>query len=368
MRILALATLTLSTFAAILAAQPAQPDKSPLAPRTIKWEKPGGTLGEVTAALTKQSAPVAGVPGVPIEVPEELRKKPCDVKFKDTPFWDALQQAADRTGTRIVLTDKGRNVSLVPRGPSQEVAATSGAFRVVVREVAGYSKLELGVTYHQVKLLLHWEPRLRLYRVYSPSITKVTDVPGSKITAESSATEILPSGATSGEAELIEVRLNGLNRSSERITSLAGEFKVHGTDRLLTFKFAEPGGKLPAEQKEVGVTATLKRVAKEDDTWEIEVELTYPPDQPAFQSFQQEWWLRDNRLLVQSPNAAKSFVISEYELRQRGNTVLAIHRFKENAKTGLGNPTAKDWSIVYETPAPLVEMNVPFELKNIPLP
>ena len=45
-----------------------------------------------------------------------------------------------------------------------------------------------------------------------------------------------------------------------------------------------------------------------------------------------------------------------------------VHRFKEDAVKGLGDPTAKGWTIVYETPAPLVEVKVPFELKDIPLP
>ena len=38
---------------------------------------------------------------------------------------------------------------------------------------------------------------------------------------------------------------------------------------------------MPAAQKGEGVTATLKRVQKEGDTWAVEVEVTYPPtDEP----------------------------------------------------------------------------------------
>ena len=45
-----------------------------------------------------------------------------------------------------------------------------------------------------------------------------------------------------------------------------------------------------------------------------------------------------------------------------------MHRFKEDKAKGLTDPTAANWTIVYETPAPLVELKVPFELKDIPLP
>jgi len=42
---------------------------------------------------------------------------------------------------------------------------------------------------------------------------------------------------------------------------------------------------------------------------------------------------------------------------------MATYRFPANL-----NPLAKGWSLIYETPSPLLEMKVPFELKNIPIP
>jgi hypothetical protein len=358
MRILAVVALVLSTFAAI---SPAQPAKSPLAPRTIKWEKPGGTLGDVAAALTKQSG---GPPhrGVPIEMTDELRKKPCNVKFDGTPFWDALQQAADRTGTRITLAEDGRKVVLVPRSASKEVSAASGPFRVVAQKVVGTALLADGATFHEVQLLTHWEPRFRVYRIdQRPKVVKAADDRGATLTPVAGAGRELPSGAQVD----MTVKLEGLTRDSKRIGVLAGEFTVTATDELLTFTF-DPTQKLPLESKHPsGVSATLRRVEKQDDTWVIEVELKYPPNQPVFESFEGEWWLKDNRLVLQSPT--KSFVLDDFNFKTRGN-VVATHSYKEDPAKGLGPPTAKGWSIVYETPAPLVEVKVPFELKNIPLP
>ena len=116
------------------------------------------------------------------------------------------------------------------------------------------------------------------------------------------------------------------------------------------------------------MSAALKRVQKKDDTWEIAVDVTYPPNQPAFQSFEGEWWLRDNKLTLYSPGG-KAFVIDDYEIPQPDSSrpLRVIHRFKEDPAKGLGDPT-KGWKIVYETPSPLVETKVPFELKDIPLP
>jgi len=193
-------------------------------------------------------------------------------------------------------------------------------------------------------------------------------VPGSKITAEEGGTQILPLDATSE----MSVKFTGFTRDSEKITTLAGVFSVTAADRMLTFTF-DPTGKLPAAgalpqgEKNPGVTASLKRVQKKGDSWEVAVEVTYPPNQPEFESNQAEWWLRDNRLTVLAPNG-KAFVIEDYEIPSPYNPLVAVYRFKEDANKGLGNPTAVGWKIVYETPAPLADVKVPFELKDIPLP
>jgi hypothetical protein len=364
MRTLAATTLIIGTFAALPAAEPGRP----LAATEVTWEKaPGKTvpvLGEVADALSKKS-------GVPITVAPPVIKAKCDVRFKDAPFWEALQTAVDRSGARIALTDGGRKVNLVPRGNSQESAATSGSFRVVAQQVVGRTLLEQGTTFHEVHLLVHWEPRLRVYRIdTAPRITKVTDVPGSKIVAAGGGAQILPSDSTSE----MKVRLTGLTRDSEKITALSGVFSVTAADRILAFSF-DPTGKLPAEGKlppdikNPGVSATLKRVQKKGDTWEIAVEVTYPEGQPAFESFQGEWWLRDNRMVLRSPDG-KTFPLDDFEIPMPDNPrpLTVIHRFKEDANKGLGDPTKKGWVLVYETPAPLADVKVPFELKDIPLP
>ncbi|QJW99175.1 amidase [Frigoriglobus tundricola] len=355
MRITAVTSLILGAVTALCAAEPPRP----LAPTEVARTKSPVVLGELARDLADKA-------GVPITVAPGLLKAKCDIGHPAVPFWSALQLAADATGSRVALHDGGRKVELVPRGRSREVAATSGAFRIAAHQVVGRALLDQGVTVHEVYLLVNWEPRLRVYRIDAiPAISKVTDVPGSKIVADGGEAQVLPLDATSE----MKVRLTGLTRDSDRITSLAGTFTVTAAEKLLAFTFDAPGGKLPAAQKSAGVTAALKRVQKKDDTWEIVIDVTYPPNPPVFESFQGEWWLRDNRLTLRDPNG-KSFVIDDYEIPMPDNArpLTVIHRFKEDPKTGLGNPTASGWSLVYETPAPLVEVKLPFELKNIPLP
>lgn len=359
MRTLAVTTLILCTFGALLAAQPKHEPPRPLAPTQVTWQEQGTFLGKAKDTFPKQA-------GVEVSVSPGVIKAKLDADFKNTPFWEALQTSADRTGAQIALHSGGRKVELVPKGKSRESASTSGSFRVVSQSVVGKAILEQGTTFHEVQMLVHWEPRLRVYRIdTTPQISKVSDVPGSKIVAEVGGTQVLPADATSE----MKVKLTGLTRDSDRITTLAGTFTVTAADKMLMFDYSAPNGKLPEAQKKDGVSAALKRVQNKGGTWEIAIEVTYPEKQPNFESFQGEWWLRDNRLTVVSPQG-KSFVIDDFETPTPDNPrpLLVIHRFKENAATGLGNPTQPNWKIVYETPAPLTEVKMPFELKDIPLP
>ena len=316
-------------------------------------------LGEVGTELSKQAQ-------IPISFPPQLLKAKCGVTFDKVPFWEALERTAAASGARIALTDGGRAVQLLPRGGSKEVSDTSGAFRVVAQQVTARAMLDAGVTYYEVALLVHWEPRLRVYRIDSaPHVTRVMDEFASKVTAAGSSVQTHPANAT---AEM-RVRLDGVPRKAERLTTLSGTFQATVAQKLLEFKFEAPGGKLPDAQKQEGVSGALKRLQKKGDTWEAVVEIDYPAGQPAFQSFEGQAWLRDNRLRLRSPNGAY-VTVDDYEIPQpdQPNPLRVIHRFKQDANAGFGDPTAKGWALVYETPSPLADVKVPFELKNIPLP
>ncbi|MDY3562498.1 hypothetical protein R5W23_003964 [Gemmata sp. JC673] len=357
MRLLPIIPLTLGALVTLARAEPS-PRSAPV-PTAVTFARAGASLGEVGGELSKQS-------GVPIAVAPALLKIKCGATFDKAPFWSALQQSADTSGARIVVREGGARVELQPRGGSKEVVATSGPFRVVAQGVTGRALLDAGATFHEVTLLVHWEPRLKVYRIdTTPRVRALTDDRGSKLRDAGGSAQVLPSGAT---AEM-KVRIEGVPRKAERLTALAGAFHATVAERLLEFKFEAPGGTLPPPQKLGGVTGALKKLQKKGNTWEVVLELDYPPGVPVFQSFEGQPWLRDNRLRLRSPDG--NFVtIDEYEIPQPDQTspLRVIHRFDENAKAGFGNPTGKGWALVYETPAPLADVAVPFELKDIPLP
>jgi hypothetical protein len=332
-------------------------EKFAIPPRLVKLDMTNSKLGKVAPAVIKQT-------GIPFTFPEKAAGETCDGVFNGKPFWFALEMMADQTGNRIVLHDSGRKIALEPRGKSREVSDVHGAFRVVAKQVVGRALLDEGVSVYEAHLDIHWEPRFPVFRIESrPRILKATDDRGTALVAQSAGTRSQPTGALHSST----TRLEGLTRESKRIALLQGQYAVTASAKMLTFKFDDlTRGKsavaLPAREK---VTATLKRVEKDEKTWEFELELAYPPDLPKFESF--ESWTTQNRARLVGPDR-KAFATDNYEVFTSGSKVTAVYRFAEDARRGLVSPASKGWALEYEAPSPPLEFAVPFELKDIPLP
>ena len=336
-----------------------QEEKFAIPPRLVKLEMPSSTLAKVVAQLSRQS-------GIPISLSnDKATAEPCEGIFNGKPFWFALEFTASQTGNRIVLSESGRKIALEPRGKSYEVSSVHGAFRIVARQVVGRFPLDTGTAFHEVHLDVHWEPRVTVFRLDSvPKIARATDDKGTALAVSAAGARSQPTGALHNAT----VRLGGITRDAKRIGTIEGNFTVTASEKMLAFAFDDlTKGKtaivLPAKEK---VSATLKRVEKDEKTWEFEIELNYPPNLPKFESF--ESWTNENRLRLVSPDAAKSFAPDDHEILTQGSKVVAVYRFKEDAKRGLVHPASKNWKLVYEAPSPPVEFAVPFELKDIPLP
>jgi hypothetical protein len=322
-------------------------------PRLVTTDLPNSTLGKV--------APAVGKSGFPFTFPAEAAGQTCDGLFNKKPFWFALEMMASQTGNRIVIGDAGRKIALEPRGKAYEVSSVHGAFRIVAKQVVGRFQLETGTVSHDVQLDVHWEPRFPVFRLdSSPKIETATDDRGTKLAVVASGSKSQPAGYL----HATNVRINGITRESKRIASLNGNFTITASEKMLTFECADlTKGKSAVDlPKQGGVSAALKSVVKDDDTWEFRLELDYPPKLPSFESF--ETWTHMNRLRLLGPGG-KSFAPDDSEVLTQGSKITATYRFKE--KPGLVNPTT-NWKLIYEAPSPPLEFSVPFELKDIPLP
>src|SRR5262245_16311893 len=233
----------------------AEPQASPIRPRTVTLNQPGGTLGQVATELSKKT-------GIPVSVDPALGPAKCPAQFKDAPFWTALEGIAKQTDTRIVLHDAGRKIALEPRGSARESSSVYGPFRTVSRQVVIRYDLDLGQASYFVQIDAHWEPRFPVFRISSaPQVTRATDDRGTELTA--SAAKAFPQPAGAAVHSLDPVRLVGLTRDSRSISVLAGSYTVTAADKMLAFRFDDLTAKLPVSlPPQDTVSATLTQFEK----------------------------------------------------------------------------------------------------------
>jgi hypothetical protein len=342
--------VTLVALAAAASGPGDEPPSLPFPPRRVSSDQ--ATVGAVAADLGRQA-------GVPVTVPPDAAGKACP-PVKDTPFWEALDRLTAGAGLRVALRDAGRAVELVPKGNSREVASAAGPFRVVAKQVVGRALLAEGLTVHEVHLDLHWEPRYPVFRVDSyPHVTQAADDRGVALQPQTAGARTQPTGAVHQSS----VKLGGVTREAKRVGVLKGYFTVTASEKLLPFRFDLPPAK-GAKQAKAGVEAALRSWQKDEDTWVAELELTYPPTIPEFESFEATAFTAANQARLVGPDK-KALAPDSQAVSAVGRRVSATYYFKDGAK---GAAVGRGWALEVDVAATPVEFRVPFELKDIVLP
>jgi hypothetical protein len=91
-----------------------------------------------------------------------------------------------------------------------------------------------------------------------------------------------------------------------------------------------------------------------------------PEGSPRFESYQ-SWW-DNNRIHLEKGEGKGKHVFLPSGENETATTrgIRMQYFFKDRGRPPPGQPS--DWRLVYTTPGPMVEVAVPFELKNLPLP
>src|SRR5262245_48932621 len=85
-------------------------DEPGIAPRRFTFPKQEATLAEVVGALERQT-------NLSVDLRDARRDARAAFEFRDTPFWEALESIAAKTGHRIrVAGERGTLIALRPAG------------------------------------------------------------------------------------------------------------------------------------------------------------------------------------------------------------------------------------------------------------
>ncbi|MGL4421822.1 MAG: hypothetical protein ACRCZF_14230 [Gemmataceae bacterium] len=274
-------------------------------------------------------------------------------------FWE-VQSQLTKSFQRDVQAPRSDALCRWVRSTNPMPHSHSGAFFVTAPKVTAVRDATVNATYYDLALDFHWEPRYPVFRMQAtPTLTRGRDDAGRALTATSPTTK----AAVAGFVHSTSLRINGLTRQSTAIQDLSGTAVVTASPAMLTMELDKLDS-LPATASQEKVTTRIIAIRKEDDRWEIDAELIYPPGQPEFESF--ESWTTRNEFTVVDRASKKRWKPESSEWTPRGEKMLVTYRYAQRTGPDFGKPA--DLLAVVVTPAPLIEFVLPFTLREIPLP
>jgi hypothetical protein len=359
----------------VIGAQGQAPDgdlPKELAPRTI-------TLQDTNIALSKALRELASQTGNQVQ---DRRREKEDVKLpkldlKSATFWQALDAIAKAADARVSLYERDGKIALLD-GPHQLTPVSySSLFRVAIKELHLHHFLDSDAHYCDIKLEVAWEPRFQpLFVETRPDSLIVQDDKGRAIDVPEEGRG--PAAIGRPIVKTIDVRIPAPQRSAKQFGLFKGRLALMGAAKMITFTFdkltkIEKAGDAKKETKE-GVAVNLRELRSEggggDEVWTVGLLLEYPPDGPKFESFQS--WILNNQIYLEREQAGIKQQFPPnlgYETDDQSDTKAIIrYRFGDEPEKKLTLGKFSDWKLVYRTPGRIVEVPVPFEFKDVPLP
>jgi hypothetical protein len=334
-----------------------------MAPKRVTLEGDAVSLAKALEELTQQTGIVV----------EDRRQGKPDAKLKlvlkDVPFWQALDTVTREADARIYLY-RGK-IALID-GPHRETPVSyEGIFRVALERLTAEQDFKTGSRTLLARLEIAWEPRFRPFLVDTrPQSLIIEDDKGRRLPAEEAGGG--KSAVENPNAVTIDLRLPAPPRAASGLNLLKGSLGVVGPSKMAEFTFDtldQLVNNAPAREKtQDGITVRVGRPILDRNAWKVHVTLEYPPGGPEFESFQASSWLVNNEIYLLKEKTGERFPLNGGYATDsfEKNRASLEYNFVEEAKMRLGKPG--DWKLVYRTPGTIIDIPVPFEFKDLPLP
>jgi hypothetical protein len=308
----------------------------------------------------------------------EVTNPSLDLEIEKMPFFQALDLIAKRAdvtpnyytgdGSIGLMAGPGIDADLpdqigVKSPPTiKNPVHYSGPFRVQIKTLALSRDFATGAANGNTQFEVAWEPRLRpmLMGLKAENIAIIDDhddeVPPS-VTDESGNVVLRPENPI---AELnlnmtAPDRMNGV----KTLKSIKVKAEITLPAGLKTFKFANL--KKPAEIQKGDISVALLATEAEEDVWKVRVDLVYPGEGPAFESYRQG--LFNNRIWLQKADGSRFELNGGFSNYGSGGGKLGFEYLFVDVPGKMA-----DYGFVYETPSKVLTIPLEFEFRDVPLP
>jgi hypothetical protein len=329
---------------------------------TLSGEMP---VSQALAELTKQSG--NRLVDYRERFNQEIRDPKVKIALDKVPFWQALDTVLDAAELSIYNYDEeAAALAYTSRGEESVAragrAAYSGLFRLEPTRIEAARDLR-NPAMRSLKLFVDaaWEPRVRPIVLEQPlDQVQAQDENGKPIEVDGSeGTLEVPVEGTNAGVEL-EIPLMAPERSVKQLATLSGKLTAVVLGKVEAFEFTDLDKLKAAEQERGGVTVTLEQCRKNGDIYDVNMRVRFDKAANALESHR--GWIYSNECYLTD---AKGQRIENAGLEA---TLLDVNEVGLSYKFDLGDATPAGHKFVYKTPAAIIKLPVPFELKGIDLP
>ncbi|MGZ3413331.1 MAG: hypothetical protein ACXWNX_05940 [Isosphaeraceae bacterium] len=317
-------------------------------------------LSEALGLIQKQTG--NGITDLREQLGGETTNPAFDLDIHDVPFHEALDRVARLAEISVNAFTGGGTIGITAGTPSKDpLIQYVGPFRVAFKQLTEVRDLQAGTSAASAQLEVAWEPRLRpmLLTLKSDGLA-VKDDKNREVKPqammESNEVVLRP------ENPAVEMNLNleAPDRSAVKLSSFRIKADVTLPAGIKTFRFPSLAQE-NVTQKQGDVSATLQNVEIDEQVWKVNVELVYPGNGPAFESYRQG--LFNNRIWLQKADGSRFEHNGGFSNTSSDGGKLGFEYLFVDAPGKLA-----DYQLVYETPSKVVTIPLEFEFKNVPLP
>ena len=291
---------------------------------------------------------------------------PVTLAVEDELFWPAVDKVLDAVEMTTYPFSGEDTLAIINRDegslPRAEGAAYAGPFRIQAVNVTARRNLRSSSEQSaRVELEIAWEPRLRPIALSQAIDTlEVTTDEGSSLPIASQRQTLNVEVQPGSHATEFTIPLELPPRSATKIASFKGQMSALVPGRLVEFKFDGLGKPKSATQSRGGVKVTLVGARKNQDLWEVHMQLKVESAEAGLESHR--GWVFQN--LTYLLNAQGELIDNAgFETTMQTASEVGLAYFFEVEDEDLSQYT---W--VYRTPAAIVRLPVEFELKDILFP
>jgi hypothetical protein len=328
----------------------------------VTLEGKGIRLTEALQQLQKQTG--NAITDMREQLGADVTNPALDLQIRDKPFFEAFAEVARLAEVGMEFYSGDGSIGIKPAMTDASGATPiqfTGPFRIALKQIGLARDFEAGTNLANLQFEAAWEPRLRpMLLTLKADEIKVVDDRGKEVKPQmqdqSDEVVVRP------ENPVAEINLNlqAPERDAKKLKSLKVKAELTIPAGIKVFRFPNLGQEnVNLKQGDVGVT--LQDVEVEEQTWKVHVELTYPGEGPAFESYRQG--LFNNRIWLQRSDGSRFEHNGGFNSTGSDGGKLGFEYIFVDAP---GKPS--DYQLVYETPSKVITIPLEFEFKDVPLP